>query len=669
MRSALLALAATGVLVTSTAYARATFVIENADPPGVGLNDPTPVAPVGGNTGRTLGEQRLIALRYAADIWAELIDSAVPIIVQVNFTSLPCAISGAAELGHANPYGAVANLDAPGADPDFYYCAALANRLLGRDAFENEPDIVAEFNADLDRPDCLAGVNWYYGLDAGPGDDADLVTTVLHELGHGLCVAHFVDMLTGKLADGRGDPFAAHVFDIDAGKGWLQMTDAERAASAANPRGVVWNGAGVTALAPDTLDQGAPVLSVTPEPAGFSGLVSEANFGPALTAQGVQGELVLASPSNGCSSLADATGKVVLLFGGTCNFGRMVRRAQRAGAIGVLIAYAVTWQNPPSGLEASQQDLRILNLDAVTIPALSITVADAELLEAALSRGALTVRLRSDPTMLVGADATGRVFLNATDPALESSSISHWDSLARPNLLMEPSGRPERAHHQTDLTLAMLEDLGWFPRCGNGRLDPGEQCDEGLDNSDVRADTCRSWCLDPWCGDGVQDTGEQCDRGENNSDTAPDACREDCRYPHCGDGVQDTGEQCDQGEDNDDNEPSGCRTDCSQSPLDGSGGAAGGAGATGGDGSSGDGAGNGASGATAGSGPATGGETATDAAVALDGGEGSAKVSASSRGCGCRAAGASGGRAAMPIGLFGLLVALLYLVRLRLYCR
>ncbi len=659
MKAASAALAVAGVLMTSTAYARATFVIENADPPGVGLNDPTPVSPVGGNPGTTLGQQRLIALQYAADIWAELIDSAVPIVVQVSFTSLPCAQSGAAELGHSNPYGAVANLEAPGADPDYYYCAALANRLLGRDTFENEPDVVAEFNADLDLPDCLPGVNWYYGLDAVPGSDADLVTNVLHELGHGLCVAHFVDMLTGELADGRGDPFAARVFDLDAGKGWLQMTASERAASAANPRRVVWNGQSVTAQAPGVLDQGAPVLSVTPEPAGFSGLVSEANFGAALTAQGVQGELVLGSPSNGCSSLADATGRVVLLFGGICHFGRMVRRAQQAGAVGVLIAYDAAWQSPPTGLEASQQDIESLDLATIAIPALSITVADADLLEAALGQGALSARLRSNPTLLVGADDSGRVFLSATDPVLESSSISHWDSLARPNLLMEPSGRPEQAHHQTDLTVAMLEDLGWFPRCGNGLLDPGEQCDDGLQNSDTVADACRVWCLDPGCGDGVLDTGEQCDRGENNSDTVPDACREDCTEPRCGDAVIDTGEQCDRGEDNNDSEPGGCRTDCSQSTVD----ATGGSGAEGGGGGSGDSAGSGGNSGTAGNATARDGGAAADGAAALDGGEGSAEVSASSGGCGCRVQGTRAGRTRLPLGLLGPLVVLLLLGR------
>ena len=49
------------------------------------------------------------------------------------------------------------------------------------------------------------------------------------------------------------------------------------------------------------------------------------------------------------------------------------------------------------------------------------------------------------------------------------------------------------------------------------------------------------------CGDGVVDPEEQCDQGSANSDTAPDACRTDCREAYCGDAVVDTAETCDDG--------------------------------------------------------------------------------------------------------------------------
>jgi hypothetical protein len=45
---------------------------------------------------------------------------------------------------------------------------------------------------------------------------------------------------------------------------------------------------------------------------------------------------------------------------------------------------------------------------------------------------------------------------------------------------------------------------------------------------------------EPRCGDGRVDAGEECDDGAGNDDTAPDACRSDCTLPGCGDGIPDT---------------------------------------------------------------------------------------------------------------------------------
>ena len=58
-----LALAA---LLLPAVLAGATLTIVNANAPNTGFNDPTPAAPVGGNTGTTVGAQRLIAFQHAA---------------------------------------------------------------------------------------------------------------------------------------------------------------------------------------------------------------------------------------------------------------------------------------------------------------------------------------------------------------------------------------------------------------------------------------------------------------------------------------------------------------------------------------------------------------------------------------------------------------------------
>ena len=51
-----------------------------------------------------------------------------------------------------------------------------------------------------------------------------------------------------------------------------------------------------------------------------------------------------------------------------------------------------------------------------------------------------------------------------------------------------------------------------------------------------------------FCGDGVLDPDEECDEGDANSDTEPDACRTTCLAAHCGDGVVDANEVCDDGD-------------------------------------------------------------------------------------------------------------------------
>jgi hypothetical protein len=83
--------------------------------------------------------------------------------------------------------------------------------------------------------------------------------------------------------------------------------------------------------------------------------------------------------------------------------------------------------------------------------------------------------------------------------------------------------------------------------CGNGVLEPGEQCDDGGANSDTVADACRTDCRLARCGDGVTDGGEECDDGAANNNKLPDACRTTCKLPSCGDGVIDpsNGEECD----------------------------------------------------------------------------------------------------------------------------
>ena len=75
------ALLFTVLLAVAPLHAEAPITIVVVDLPNEGFNDSTPAEPVGGNTGVTVGEQRLIAFRYAAAIWSSKLDSPVPIRV------------------------------------------------------------------------------------------------------------------------------------------------------------------------------------------------------------------------------------------------------------------------------------------------------------------------------------------------------------------------------------------------------------------------------------------------------------------------------------------------------------------------------------------------------------------------------------------------------------
>jgi hypothetical protein len=236
------------------ARAAATIVIVNLNAPGVGFNDPTPVAPVGGNTGTTLGEQRLNAFRRAADIWGATLTSSVPIRIGASFVPLSCTATSAV-LGAAGANEVWS--DFPGAPrTSTWYPSALASKLAGQDvATPGEPHIIARFNARLGLfPDCLPGSGFYLGLDDQFGSQIDLVTVLLHEFAHGLGFQTFTDDETGAEIQGIPSIWDYYLLNNRTGKLWVEMTDAERAESAVSWRALSWNGPIVTAAVPQVLD-------------------------------------------------------------------------------------------------------------------------------------------------------------------------------------------------------------------------------------------------------------------------------------------------------------------------------------------------------------------------------------------------------------------------------
>jgi hypothetical protein len=234
------ALLGMGAIAIPTVEAAVITVINN-DNPGEGFNDPTPVAPVGGNTGTTLGQQRLIAFQRAADIWAGLIASAVTIQVGATFDPLPCNATSAI-LGAAGPVSVVRDF-AGALRANTWYPIALANALRGSDLDADDVDIGATFNSTIGTTCAFPNV-WYYGLDASPpGSQIDFVSVVIHELCHGLGFLTFVNLTSGAKLMGLNDTFMVNLERHGASPSdYPSMTNTQRAAANTDKGNLHWVG-------------------------------------------------------------------------------------------------------------------------------------------------------------------------------------------------------------------------------------------------------------------------------------------------------------------------------------------------------------------------------------------------------------------------------------------
>src|SRR5712671_6545377 len=452
------ALAALFYMAPMAAHA-ANFVLINLDSAGEGFNDTTPAAPVGGNPGTTLGEQRLNVFRTACNIWGTILPSTVTIRVQASFDPLtPCDATGGV-LGSA---GAISMLsDFAGAPiANTWYSIALANKLAGTDLAPSTNDISAQFNSSVDNSTCLGSTSWYYGYDHAEGTNVDLLTVVLHEMGHGLGFQTFTNASNGQFANNRPDIFARNLFDRTFGLRWDQMTNAQRAASSTNTGNLVWDGTYVKNAAPLFLGPAAIVRIDSP-----SGIAGEKQFGtadfggpmpqPSLSAEVVLVQDTTFPTTDGCETLVNAaqlSGKIALIDRGTCTFAQKAARAQAAGAVAVIIGNNVAGAAPQmTGSDAS-----------ITIPVVSITQNDDALIQDEISAGStILATIGVDPTHLAGTDAEGRPRMYAPAPIEAGSSLSHWDVPETPDLLMEPF-ISSTLTSSVDLTQYAFVDIGWL---------------------------------------------------------------------------------------------------------------------------------------------------------------------------------------------------------------
>lgn len=484
MNSASLVRAALSFIVAvsfSAEIAAAEIVIIPGDAPGTGFFDPTPAVPIGGNPGTTLGQQRMNVFLAAAQTWGGNLNSKVPVSVLAFFEPLPCSAASGV-LGAAGPISV--SRDFPGAEKtNTWYVSALANKLAGvdldpvPDPFGNDLDIVAFFNSNLGLPGCLEGSGFYLGLDGNNPPNLDnLLSTVLHEFGHGLGFLTLTDEATGAYFSGFPTIYDHFAFDNTLNKLWTQMTALERQQSAVNPRQLVWTGERVKDRADNVLENAREVFLITRQQSRVLD-VGPAQFGPQVDRRNPIGETitqVIDQPSGlglACTPLSPANAKAVkgniaLIDRGACIFTDKVKNAQNAGAKAVLIA-----DNNPS---LPPQELGGTD-PTITIPSARISQADGVAIKQAIAASGVvsggkisffrpSAIFYENVFRLAGADYHRHVMLYTPNPVQPGSSVSHWDTLAKPNLLMEPfstfpavlSVAPPK-----DLSRPFMRDIGW----------------------------------------------------------------------------------------------------------------------------------------------------------------------------------------------------------------
>lgn len=171
------------------------------------------------------------AIEAGVKAWEGSFESKVPITVSAFWDrTAPYGV-----LGTARPGRYFNNFEgAP--DRDLWYASALANALAGRDLDPRNPEVVIRISAFP---------FWYLGTDGKPGQSQfDLVSVVLHEIGHGLGFLSNAEFISynnfGAMT--QPTPFDAYV-ELPDGKRLMDLPSPSLELGSAITGTLLWSGA------------------------------------------------------------------------------------------------------------------------------------------------------------------------------------------------------------------------------------------------------------------------------------------------------------------------------------------------------------------------------------------------------------------------------------------